>query len=198
MSANVYALTVTYNAGGQFAQNVLKYQFDDAGYTDTASAANALILAWQASKLAALMNICPTAVTAVSLKARSITTGGGFESVVLLSSGNVGLRSGAMQATGVCPVGIWAGANNAKARGKTFIPGVADGDLVDGIYATSFINAFVTWQTAQLGSLVLTGGGSPTATFGIYQRKPVPSFIAATSGRLAPIPGTLLRRQRPA
>lgn len=198
MSANTYALTVTHNAGGQFAQCVLKYNFDDAGFTDTASAAAALISAWQTSKLTPWCSILPTAVTVVSLKARSITTGGGFESVSLLSSGNVGVRSGAMQASGVGPVAIWAGANNSKARGKTFLPGVADGDLVDGIFTTGFVNTFTTWMTAQLGSLVLTGGGSPTANFGIFQRKPTSSFITATSGRLCPIPGTLLRRQRPA
>lgn len=198
MAEHVYALTVTYNNAGQFAQNVFKYQFDDVGYTDTASAALALCNAFISAKIPKIQAVIPTHVTIVSVKARSIEGGGGFEAVVLAAPGLVGLRTGNQQNSAVGPVALWGPANNAKARGKTFFPGVTDTDLVDGTFTAAFDTAFFTQMGLFLADMILVGGGAPTAVFGIRQRKPTVSFLPATYVRLVRIPGTLRKRQRPA
>jgi hypothetical protein len=198
MPARVYSLTTTYNNAGEFSQTVHKFQFDDSGYTDTASAANALITAYISNKLPHVKNILPTHVQVLSFKSRAIEGGGGFEAVQLATGVVTGVRTGNQQNSAVGPVALWGPANNAKARGKTFWPGVSDTDCVDGIFTSTYEAVFATEMTAFLADMVLAGGAAPTAVFGIYQRKPVISFLPAVYAHLVQIPGTLRKRQRPA
>lgn len=194
---HTYALILTFDNAGQFSQNILHYQFDDSGYTDTASAALALINSFNAHKLTAWQAILPATVIFLSAKARCIDTTGGFEAVVPYAGGTAGGRTGTQQDSAVGPVGIVFPISNAKPRGKIFLCGATDVDLIDGIFATTFVNNFTTFANAQLGTLALVGGGAPTATYGVYSRKPIISFHAAEYIKLSPIPGTLRKRQRP-
>lgn len=198
MATNIYSVVASYTCGGQFAQNVLHYQFDDSGFTDTAAAALALINAFNTANTTHLRNLIPTSTTLNSYKARSLTTGGGFESVLLIAA-TAGLRAGNLSSSAPSPVAVFFPVGNAKPRGRCFLPGVTDIDLVDGEYTGAFRSNFTTHAVMFVNTLTLTGGGSPVATPVIYHRKPAPATgYIIEYARLSDTVGQLFRRQRPA
>jgi len=198
MAQHTYSLIPSYIAGGQFCQNVLHYQFDDAGFTDTAAAAQALCVAFDAANTTHLRNLIPTATQITSYKARALTAPGGFEGILLLTA-IFGLRTGNLSSSGVSPVVILFPTGNAKPRGRCFLPGVTDSDLVDGEFASAYRSAFFTHRVMFSDTITLTGGGSPVATPVIYSRKTTPgSSYTVEYPRLSDMAGTQRRRQRPA
>lgn len=198
MATNIYSLVVTYNAGGQFAQNVLHYQFDDSSFTDTASAAAALIAIFDSTNTTKIRAITPSQTSILSYKARSLTTGGGFESIKLITPA-AGSRTGNLSAIAPSPVIILFPTGNARPRGRTYLPGVTDTDLVDGEFTTAFRNTVGTNLVIWTAPLTLSGGGSPIATPVIYHRKPAPAVgYVIEYARLSDTIGQLFRRQKPA
>jgi len=198
MSIHTYSLIPSYNAGGQFCQNVLHYQFDDSSYGDTASAALALINAFDSARTAGLQAILPTSTAILSYKSRCLTAVGGFEAVKVLSGIN-GTRTGILAVAGVSPVCVLIPTANAKPRGRVFLPGVTDSDLVDGEFATAFRNTVTSNAAVFTGTLTLAGGATPVATPVVYSRLTSPgSSYAVEYMRLSDLPGTQRRRQRPA
>lgn len=105
MATHAYSLIPSYTSGGQFCQNVLHYQFDDSGYTDTAAAALALINAFDTANTTKLKNLCTVHTDILSYRSRNLTLGGGFEAIKLLS-GVSGLRTGNLGATAPSPCAV--------------------------------------------------------------------------------------------
>lgn len=198
MAQHTYALVLSGNSGGQFCQNVFHYQFDDAGFATTKQAADALTIAWRdTGPRAALISILPAAVTLLSLKAALATGSGGFEAFTPLTTGNVGLRGAAMSVSGLSPVIIHYPLNLSLGRGRTFLMGIAEADIEDGIFDNSYTGVVQAAHTNLWKNLTLTGGGGPTATFG-YLRRPSKTFVALPDHFLSPNLGTQRRRMSPA
>lgn len=123
---------------------------------------------------------------------------GGFEAIKLLS-GVSGLRTGNLGATAPSPVAVLFPTGNAKPRGRVFLPGVTDLDLIDGEYTSTFRSNFATHAVMFVNTVVLAGGGTPTATPVVYSRKTSPgSSYTVEYVRLSDMVGTQRRRQRPA
>jgi len=198
MATNIYSVAISYNCAGQFAQNILHYQFDDSGYGSTAGAADALLTAWDTANRTKLKNLLPTATTLVSMRARSVTQPGGFESFFGFPAGQTGARTGAVAASGIGPCIVLVPIGNAKVRGRVFLPGITDSDAVDGEYSTGYLTAYSTNENLFRNSLVLGGGGTPTALPVIFTRKPVKVGTQIAHTGLTPYPATQRRRQRPA
>lgn len=198
MAIHTYNLIPSYNAGGQFCQNVLHYQFDDSGFTDTAAAALSLANAFDAANTTRLKNLLPTATQILSYRSRCLTQPGGFEAIKIIGTG-FGLRAGNLQVAGVSPVAVLFPTANASPRGRVFLPGVTDNDLIEGEYTSAFRTNFTTQAVMFTATLTLTGGGGPVATPVIYSRKTSPgSAYTVEYVRLSDIAGTQRRRQRPA
>jgi hypothetical protein len=198
MSNHTYTLQPSYTSGGQFCQNVLHYEFDDAGYTDTNAAALALINAFDTANTTHLKNLCTVHTDILSYRSRGVTMPGGFEAIKLLS-GVSGLRTGNLGATAVSPVAVLFPSGNAKPRGRVFLPGVTDLDLIDGEYTSVFRSNFTTHAVMFVNTLTLAGGGTPVATPVLYSRKTTPgSSYTVEYVRLSDMAGTQRRRQRPA
>jgi len=199
MANNTYSLTISYAPGLQFAQNVLHYQFDDSSYTDTATAALALCNSFDAANTTALRALLSTHCTLLSYKARNLTSPGGFEAVKLLAGPPVGTRAGNLATTAVSPVIVLFPTANAKPRGRVFLPGVSDADLVDGDFSAAYRTAVNTNRHIFSDVIVLAGGATPSATPVIFSRKTTPpSSYAVEYPRLSEMAGTQRRRQRPA
>lgn len=199
MALQTYSLIASYTTGGQFAQNVWHWQFDDAGFVTKKTAAEALQSAWvAASRGNTLMLILPAAVTLNSLKGSCETAAGGFEAFTPLSSGNVGLRGAAMSVSALAPVLIHYPVNLKIGRGRTFLPGIAEADVEDGVFTDGFRGAVTSALSTLFDPLTLTGGGGPTATFGLLSRKGTPHFVAIPNTILSENLGTMKRRMRPA
>lgn len=199
MATHTYSLVVSYKVGGQFAQNVLHYSFDDAGFADTNAAAQALNNAFDTANTAKLRAMLCTAVSVLSYKSRSLSGTGGFEAVKLLAGPPTGTRGGSLSVSAVGPVIILYPVANAKQRGRVFLPGVSDSDLLDGDFQAGIRTAITTNAVMFVNTLVLTGGGAPTATPVIYSRLPLPAVSRTVEyARLSDVAGTQRRRQRPA
>jgi len=198
MAQHTYSLIPSYHVGGQFAQNILHYQFDDSGFTDTASAALALCNAFDTGNTAHLRALTLTTTQILSYKARALTAPGGFEAVKILGA-IFGTRAGNIGASAVSPVIVLFPMGNAAPRGRVFLPGVSDTDLVDGEYTSNFRTNVTNHRIMFTQTLTLTGGGSPVATPVIYSRKTTPgSSYTVEYARLSDMPGTQRRRMRPA
>lgn len=198
MALNTYQLTISYTVGGQFAQNVLHYQFDDSGYSTSQVAAQALISAWDTANRSTLRNILSASVTINSYKASRISAPGGFEAFVPVGSSNTGTRNAALSVSGLSTVVIHYPVNLSFPRGRTFFPGVSENDVEDGVYTAAFQAAVISALNTLFDPITLAGGGAPQATFGMYRRVPNQVFVALINSILSQNVGTMRRRMRPA
>ncbi len=198
MATHIYQIQVSYTLAGQFAQNILHYQFDDAGFSSTEGAAEALLTAFDAANTANLRAIVPIAVTLTSYKSRSVNQVGGFEAFFPLAGPVHGLRTGPIAVSGIGPCVILIPTGQDKRRGRVFIPGFTDTDVIDGRIQPGFITAFNAAKIMFTQAITLVGGGGPTATPCIFSRKPVKLAITIGHATLCEYPATQRRRQRPA
>ena len=199
MATHTYRLIASYTFAGQFGQNILHYQFDDASYADTQSAALALCNAFDSANTAHLQALLCTHVTINSYKSRGLNISGGFEAVKLLGGPPQGTRAGVLSNAAVGPCVVLLPTGNAKQRGRVFLPGLSDGDLIDGDITAGYRTAFNTHKVMFTQTLTLSGGGAPTATPVVYSRLPLPSTSRIVEyAILSNLPATLFRRQRPA
>lgn len=198
MANNTYRLTISYNTAGQFAQNVLHYEFDDSLFADTVAAAAALNNAFNTHCTGALKDALPTAVKILSYKSRRITAAGGFEAVRLGGIGDVGNRAGDVSASGLAPLIRFVTNNVPPKTGRIYLPGVSDLDVTDGHISNTLMTDLTDLANVLDDTLTLTGGGAPVATPVLYQTQPVkdsiPISIAVPVAHLC----TQRRRQRPA
>lgn len=197
MATHIYQLIPTFNSGGQFAQSVFHYSFDDAGFTTTKSAAQALISAFDAARRAQLRAFIPNDVTLISYRARQMNAVGGFNAFTPITSTNTGLRSGNQSATALNPVVIMYPLVPAFGRGKWFIPGVSETDIEDGRYTAGYTAAVEILLTTFFDDITLTGGGGPTAQFGWYS-KVANAFRTPIESHLSMNLATQRRRMKPA
>lgn len=196
MALNTYSLIITYNSAGQFAQNVLHYQFDDVGYATSKAASQALQTAWDTANRTKLKQCLPTDVTIVSYKGGKVSSPGGFDAFTPLPAAQIGLRAGTQSVSGVSAVFIFVPLNPAGIRGKMFLPGVSENDLSDGIFTAAYTTALDALAGTMFDDLVLAGGGTPTARFGMW-RNTGKVFTQMSAAFLSRNPGTQRRRMRP-
>lgn len=199
MSTHTYSMVISYNVGGQFAQNIVHYQFDDGGYSNTADAAFDLCNAFDVAHRAHLKSILSVHTTILSYKGRALNVSGGFEGILTLPAAQVGTRAGNLMVSAVGPVAVLYPNGNAKQRGRVFLPGISDADADYGTLKPAYVTAFNTVQSVFNGTLTLAGGGSPVASPVVYSRLPLPATSRIVEyARLSAMIGTQRRRQRPA
>ncbi len=197
MANQIYTLNLNWNSAGQFCSTVLHYVFDDAGYASTASAAQALINRWIAVSQTSWLAMLPDQVTLLSAKSRKATGVGGFEAVTLFSTGNVGTRAGGISASGLNPVLVHYPLDRQSGRGKTFLPGVRELDASAGVFTAAFETAIAGAIPTAFASLVLAGGGTPTADFVVKSVNAGAGYWLVSETQLSDLLGQQRRRQRP-
>lgn len=197
MATHTYQLIMSFDCANQFAQSIWHYQFDDAGFTTTKAAAQALINAFDAARRTSVRGCIPTDVKLISYKARQIQALGGFNAFLPITTTNAGTRAGGISASALNPVVIHYPLVPSQGRGKWFVPGVSESDIESGRYTTTYASAIEAILSTLFDPLTLTGGGSPTATFGWYS-KSENAFRVPVSSHLSLDLGTQRRRMRPA
>lgn len=197
MATSTYRLTISYNSAGQFAQNVLHYDFDDSLYSSTIAAADALNTSFNAHVSGDLKAALSVHTQILSYKSRKATGGGGFEAVLLGVTTDVGTRAGDLSASGLAPMIRFVSNAAPTVTGRIFLPGISDSDVSDGFIQSAYFTDLTNLADKLDDSLTLAGGGAPTAVPVILSRKPVvvsaPIHIAVPS----PILSTQRKRQRP-
>lgn len=196
MAQTIYQLIPTFNTAGQFAQSVWHYQFDDAAFTTSKSAAQALITAFDTAKRTNLRGCLPSDVTLISYRARRMDAPGGFNAFTAISATNAGTRAGAQSATALNPVAVFFPLLAAQGRGKWFIPGISETDIEDGIYTAAYVAAVNSILGTMFDDLTLVGGGGPTAVFGWFARS-ANAFRTPIRNALSQNLGTQRRRMIP-
>lgn len=197
MAQQIYSLVITGTSGPQFVQNVLHYQFDDAGYSTSKGAAEALAIAWDTANKTKWRNMLPTDYTIRSYTSTRITGSGGF-SAFSPTTAAAGLRPGTISASALNPLIImFPFSPTERGRGKIFLPGVSEQDIDDGIYTDAYRAAIEAQLTTILDDLTLAGGGTPNAVNGWVKRNGT-TFVASDKVYLSPNLGTQRRRMRPA
>lgn len=198
MPTQTYRLTISYNSAGQFAQNVLHYDFDDSLFADTVKAAAALNNAFNVHCSGALKDALSTHTQILSYKSRKISAAGGFEAVLLGTGGDIGTRTGDLSASGIAPYVRFITNAIPPVSGRIFLPGVSDSDCIGGFLQAAYFTDLTTLAGVLDDNLTLVGGGAPTATPVVYSTQPIkistPIHVAVPS----PIVSTQRRRQRPA
>jgi hypothetical protein len=197
MATRTYQLILSFNCAGQFAQSIWHYQFDDAGFTTTKSAAQELIDAFDAARRTTLRGALPSDTTLISYRARQIQAVGGFNAFLPISATNAGTRTGTQSASALNPVVLHYPLTPSHGRGKWFIPGVSESDIESGRFTANYAGVIESICTTLFDPLTLSGGGSPTATFGWYSRGSN-AFRTPVSSHLSLNLGTQRRRMRPA
>lgn len=195
MALNTYTLIPTFNVGGQFAQVVWHYQFDDSTFVTRKSAAQDLQQKFDTAHRTALRSMLPAETTLVSYKGSCVSAPGGFEAFSPISSSNVGTITGGMSVSGLAPVLVHIPVDVSMARGRTFLPGISETSVESGILTAAYTTLVEGVIAAGFfGPLTMTGGGQ--ATFG-YFRQPQKIFVALAHTLLSQNLGTMRRRMRP-
>lgn len=197
MATRTYQLILSFNSAGQFAQSIWHYQFDDAGFVTTKSAALALINAFDAARRTTLRGALPTDTTLISYRSRLLGSVGGFNAFLPISATNAGTRAGTQSASALNPVVVHYPLTPSHGRGKWFIPGVSETDIESGRFTANYGGVIESICTTLFDPLTLTGGGGPTATFGWFSRGSG-QFRTPVSSHLSLNLGTQRRRMRPA
>lgn len=197
MATSTYRLTISYNTGGQFAQNVLHYNFDDSLYATTIQAAAALNTAFNTHCSGQLKNALSLHTQILSYKSRKATGGGGFEAVLLGVAGDVGNRTGDLSASGLAPMIRFITNAVPTITGRMFLPGVSDDDCTDGKLENAMFTNLGALAAVLDDPITLAGGGAPVATPVILSRSPV--LVANTVVEAVPVLNlsSQRRRQRP-
>lgn len=198
MADHTYRLTISYNAAGQFAQNVLHYKFADDGFTTTENAALALINAFNTHCSAQLKAALSLHVQILSYKSRRVTGGGGFEAVLLGLVGDVGTRAGDLSASGLAPLIRFITNAVPPASGRMYLPGISDSDADDGYCTAAYFTALNALAGVLDDPITLTGGGAPVATPVLFKRQPIIDSITISPALGMSWLATQRRRQRPA
>lgn len=198
MSIQTYRLTISYNSAGQFAQNVLHYQFADDGYATTVDAGTALNNAFSTHCTAQLKAALSVHTQILSYKSRRITAAGGFEAVKLGVVGDIGTRAGDLSASGLAPLIRFITISTPPVSGRMYLPGISDSDCDDGYCTSAFFTVLEGLANVLDDPITLAGGGAPVATPVIRTVSPVRDSLTINPAVPVSWLATQRRRQRPA
>lgn len=193
--AGVYELvTSLHNSGGNFFQNVFKYDLNETGSgTSPWEYAKDLALHWGTAVKSHYLKLFGTDVSLDFYTAKKVNSGGGPSASVI--DGSFGTGAGVSVTTGASGDVQWQSASPLNRPGHTYLAAFADGMLQQDAFQAPYTTDIITWGAAMLAPLTLTGTFG-TAIFGIYSRK-TDSFHPATNGILRPKATMMNRRLLP-
>lgn len=198
MSVHTYRLSISYNTAGQFAMNVLHYEFEDSGFVTSSQAADALNNAFDTHCSAALKDALSVHTQILSYKSRLVSAAGGFEAVKLGVVGDIGTRTGDLSASGLAPLIRFITLGVPPKQGRMFLPGISDDDVDQSFLSASYFAKLDALANKLDDNITLTGGGSPVATPVLYSQSPVVDSIPINPAVAVSWLCTQRRRQRPA
>lgn len=199
MSSQVFECIFSGHLAGQFVQNILHVDYDNATSLDSFSAANDIASGLNTAGQAVdgWCGMLPQDYTLTSLRVRKLLGGGGATAIIsggLLSS-NQGARTGDISSAQVAPLIIWVGTTTPDKTGRTFLPGVSEDDIDEMALVTGL-------QTEMNGFAVLWASGASGGTAGQQYKGAIFRRVAGlwdliAAGYPSPHIGTQRRRLLP-
>lgn len=198
MAQQTYSLVVTGICAGQFVQNVFHYRFDPDGFTNRLLAAKGLVDGWIAAlKHEVLLAMLPDAYEMKSVKARQTSNGGGPEWIDISLDGQTGTLGTGTSVPGVGPVIIWYTLGGPKKKGKTFLAGIANGNIGGDEIALSVVNELDSQANDFWPTFNVVGGGAVPALMVIAKSGDPETRYQVTFGKTSRYVGKQRRRQLP-
>jgi hypothetical protein len=190
----VYELKASmHDQGGNFVQNVFRYQLSEAGAHTPFEYAERLIAAFVGGPEGEFFDLMGLDVIVDFYTAKKISGTGGPSATLIKATTATG--AAVSTASGLAADIQWQTASGNNRPGHSFIGLIPDGSFQSGFYQGGFPAKCDAFITAMLTQLTLTGAAG-TADFGIYTR--VGSvFNHALFGQLRPKPTMLNKRTLP-
>lgn len=200
MANDVLEFSIVGAVAGEPAEMILHFEGDAANAGDPVTLAQQAIPAiqtvWQADLMAAL----PDDFVLAGYKARRVNNTGGPTAALPVAGINGG-RGANSVSSGQGPVLILnyfdsVGVPNRWRTGRIFLPGIADGDLVQNVLQAGLEGALTTLLT-HVGASTAADAGGHVWTHKVWSRKNLRVFTI--NGRIASgVIGTQRRRLHPA
>lgn len=194
---NVYQLTISGNAAGQFMQTILHFRLSEAGTNTPFSWARHCIDEFVSNLQADFVAPLCQEYNMTSYRCRRVTGGGGPTAIKTLGPGVVvGGRAGTLGETALaCVIDFPAVVNAKNVTGKIFMAPINGDDITDNLFATTLTNDVATFGGDLLTPITMASGFG-TMTYTIFNRAhgvdglPLGSYVS-------PVPGTQRRRLHP-
>jgi len=198
MATEAYEVIFSGKLGGNFVQNILHVNVEVAVVNPYETARELLLQMNAAGAVQELwVNMLPVDYTMTSLRARRILPTGGPTAIILQDSlyEQGGQRAGEISVASNAPLIIWLPTTDPAKTGRTFLPGVSETDIANGVLDSGLITdiqAFMTlWVTGD------TFNTSDTWQGAIKRKGPPQTAATLFAGRISPIVGNQRRRQKP-
>ena len=197
MAVETYELVISGYLANEFVQTVLHVTGNNTvgqpAYFRAKDICDQIILAGEL--LIKYVDCLPSDYKGSSVRVRRVSAGGGPTAVALAStwSQQDGSRTGHVSSAQVCPLIIWIPTDSPNKVGKTFMPGVAEGDIDEMQLDPVLISALEDFI------LYLVNGFALTADLmkGSVYRKATHVGDPFDAGRVSPLIGTQRKRLHP-
>jgi hypothetical protein len=194
MATENYLLTIQGNVAGQFNECVQCFQSAGLNSVDTLDAAGDLLNSWIAHAQSKWLAVLPPSYTLDLIMARRAFPKPSNVAKVQYQSFSVqGTRGGDASYWNLCPSVFLVPGMGIKSGGKTFLPAVPQGDIVNNQYQAAYITVVQTLFTQLITGLAGSGTNWQLAIFSRKLR--VANLVMATtlSSRL----GMIKQRRAP-
>lgn len=199
MANECYELIISGKIAGQFVQTVLHLNLDNTASTDPFVMATAILAKMNTSAnfSAKWLDCLPEDYTMTSQRVRRVLPTGGPTQIYLQSNlyGTAGTRSGTVDVTTSCPLIIWLTTLRPSKTGRTFLPGVSENDVDEGVLEPSLLTAIQS-----LGTLMKDGFTPASPAYlvsGAILRRSIPASDDISNFRTSPVIGNQRRRTHP-
>jgi hypothetical protein len=194
-----YECILSGKLAGQFVQSILHVRVDNSSAQPPFNVADHICQEFNTSSqlVENWLGVLPADYFLTSMRVRRVSPTGGPTQIYLAGNlvGTQGTRAGTVDVSSVCPLIIWLTTANPSKTGRTFVPGVSDGDIDEMVLDGTLLSSLDV-----LGDYWVAGGTLPTSTLvwtgGIFRRGSN-SIDAITNFRVSPIIGQQRRRQQP-
>ncbi len=194
MAIETYELRICGTHMGSYNECVMHYQGTGTDPADTMSAGRSLIAGFVANCEAQWLAALPPTYEIRQYQARRVVP---VFSAVAKETYGIGVAPGTRGATGsamqLCPAIDLIPAMGTKSMGRIFLPAVAQGDIVQNVYAAGYSTIITTLITALLTAFSNAG----IAWVKVVLSRKLGTSSPVISGRQSPVVGFQKRRRAP-
>ncbi len=169
MATEFYLLSIQGSVNGQYNEVVQCFQGVGVASADTLAAGSDLLAAWDASVRAKWLAALPASYNLDRIAARrAFPKPSATAHAQYLYGTQIGSGTGAGASYNLCPCIIMIPPLGVKSAGKTFMPAVPDGAIINNVIQTAYNTTLNT-----LFNQLITGftGSLATWTLAVYSRK---------------------------
>lgn len=156
--------------GNQWANFFCYNVFETVGDAPNVMTARDVILAWRSALESTYLACVPGDIYLRQYTCRCVTTATHSGTATKPATAPAGTRPTDSVSLNIGPQIAWYPTVDSRQVGKTFLPGIAAGDVVEGTIQTTLQENILTWATAMVEDLTLGEPGIGHGEFSIWKR----------------------------